>query len=80
MGPPSSGGVAILQMLGAVFSGTYRTDASEKHGVLSDFYAPALQPGTINVFFQRWLSRLPVPLGAADQHAGYWWELSMAQV
>jgi hypothetical protein len=40
----------------------------------------ALQPGTINVFFQRWLSRLPVPLGPADQQAGYWWECSMAQV
>ena len=40
----------------------------------------ALQPGTINVFFQRWLSRLPLPLAAADQQAGYWWELSMAQV
>src|SRR5215469_18922851 len=40
----------------------------------------ALQPGTSNVFFQRWLSRLPLPLGAADQRAGYWWELSMAQV
>jgi hypothetical protein len=40
----------------------------------------ALQPGTIEVFFQRWLSRLPVPLGAADEQAGYWWELSMAQV
>jgi hypothetical protein len=40
----------------------------------------ALQPGTINVFFQRWLSRLPLPLGAADQQAGYWRELSMAQV
>jgi hypothetical protein len=40
----------------------------------------ALQPGTINVFFQRWLARLPLPLGPADQQAGYWWELSMAQV
>ena len=40
----------------------------------------ALQPGTINVFFERWLSRLPLPLGAADHDAGYWWELSMAQV
>jgi hypothetical protein len=40
----------------------------------------ALQAGTITVFFQRWLSRLPLPLGAADQQAGYWWELSMAQV
>ena len=39
-----------------------------------------LQPGTIEVFFQRWLARLPLPLGAADQRAGYWWELSMAQV
>ena len=40
----------------------------------------ALQPGTIEVFFQRWLARLPLPLGPADQRAGYWWELSMAQV
>jgi len=40
----------------------------------------ALQPGTINVFFQRWLARLPLPLDRADQDAGYWWELSMAQV
>ncbi len=40
----------------------------------------ALQPGTISVFFQRWLHRLPLPLGLADQKAGYWWELSMAQV
>ncbi len=39
-----------------------------------------LQPGTIEVFFQRWLSRLPLPLGPADQRGGYWWELSMAQV
>src|SRR5215467_7239371 len=38
---------AIQQMLESVFSGTYRTDANEKKGVLSDFYAPALQPGTI---------------------------------
>ena len=40
----------------------------------------ALQPRTISVFFRRWLARLPVPLGPADQKAGYWWELSMAQV
>jgi hypothetical protein len=40
----------------------------------------ALQPGTINVFFQRWLHRLPLPLDPADRDAGYWWELSMAQV
>jgi len=40
----------------------------------------ALQAGTINVFFQRWLSRLPLPLSRADHDAGYWWELSMAQV
>ena len=37
----------IHQMLDTVFSGTYRTDASEKRGVLSDFYSPAPEPGTI---------------------------------
>ncbi|HEU5420448.1 MAG TPA: hypothetical protein VFV41_22365 [Streptosporangiaceae bacterium] len=40
----------------------------------------SLQPGTIEVFFQRWLHRLPMPLGPADRDAGWWWELSMAQV
>jgi hypothetical protein len=39
-----------------------------------------LQAGTISVFFQRWLSRLPLPLDDADRQAGYWRELSMAQV
>jgi hypothetical protein len=39
-----------------------------------------LQSGTIEVFFQRWLARLPLPLTPADGDAGYWWELSMAQV
>ena len=38
---------AIREVIGTVFSGTYRTDASEHRGVLSDFYSPALQPGTI---------------------------------
>jgi hypothetical protein len=40
----------------------------------------SLQPGTIEVFFQRWLHRLPLPLGPGDREAGWWWELSMAQV
>jgi hypothetical protein len=39
-----------------------------------------LGPGTINVFFHRWLARLPLPLTPADHDAGYRWELSMAQV
>ena len=40
----------------------------------------SLQPGSIEVFFQRWLHRLPLPLAAADRDAGWWRELSMAQV
>jgi hypothetical protein len=48
----SGGGIdaphAILSMLGTVFSGTYRTDAGETRGTLSDFYSPKLQPGTIH--------------------------------
>jgi hypothetical protein len=39
-----------------------------------------LGPGAINVFFQRWLHRLPLPLAAGDRDGGYWWELSMAQI
>ena len=38
----------IREVIGTVFSGTYRTDASEKRGVLSDFYSPALKPGSIH--------------------------------
>lgn len=39
-----------------------------------------LGPGTVNVFFQRWMARLPLPLDDRDRDAGYWWELSMRQV
>ncbi len=39
-----------------------------------------LGPGTIGVFFERWMSILPLPLTSADRDAGYWWELSMRQV
>ncbi len=39
-----------------------------------------LGPTTIGVFFQRWMSRLPLPLTEADRAAGYWWELSMRQI
>jgi len=39
-----------------------------------------LGPGTIEVFARRWLHRLPMPFGRADQRAGYWWEISMRQV
>lgn len=39
-----------------------------------------LGPGAINVFFQRWMSVLPLPLTDHDQAGGYWWELSMRQI
>ncbi|MEV6160079.1 hypothetical protein AB0L53_58040 [Nonomuraea sp. NPDC052129] len=39
-----------------------------------------LGPGVINVFVQRWLSRLPLPFTDTDRDAGYWWETSMWQV
>jgi hypothetical protein len=39
-----------------------------------------LGAGTINVFVQRWLARLPLPLTDADRRAGYWWEASLRQV
>jgi hypothetical protein len=39
-----------------------------------------LQPGTIEVFAQRWPHRIPMPFGSKDRDAGYWWECSMRQV
>jgi hypothetical protein len=37
-------------------------------------------PGTVRVWFERWMARLPLPLTSADRDAGFWWELSMRQV
>jgi len=39
-----------------------------------------LGPGTIEVFVQRWLARLPLPFTDTDRDAGYWWETSMRQI
>jgi hypothetical protein len=39
-----------------------------------------LGPQDIQAFFDRWMSRLPLPLTPADRAAGYWRELSMRQV
>ena len=42
-----NGAKAMRDMLDTVFTATYRTDAAQARGVLSDFYSPAIQPGTI---------------------------------
>ena len=39
-----------------------------------------LGPRAIQVFFERWMSLLPLPLTVHDRDAGYWWELSMRQI
>ncbi len=39
-----------------------------------------LRAGHFRVFFERWMSRLPLPLSDTDRAAGYWWELAMRQV
>ena len=40
-----------------------------------------LQPGTVEVFAQRWLHRLPMPFDSRPTGTpGYWWECSMRQV
>ncbi len=51
------------------------TDHSALHEICD-----RLGPGAITVFFERWMSRLPLPLGPADRAAGYWRELSMRQI
>lgn len=37
-------------------------------------------PGHVQVWFERWMARLPLPLNASDRDGGFWWELSMRQV
>jgi hypothetical protein len=37
-------------------------------------------PGHVQVWFERWMARLPLPLTYADRDGGFWWELSMRQV
>jgi hypothetical protein len=39
-----------------------------------------LGPADLQAFFNRWMAIIPTPLHAADQQAGYWWELSMRQI
>src|SRR5262249_41308344 len=37
-------------------------------------------PGAVPVWFERWMSKIPLPLTAADRDAGFWWQLSMRQI
>ncbi|HEX7161582.1 MAG TPA: hypothetical protein VF223_10155 [Trebonia sp.] len=37
-------------------------------------------PGHVQVWFERWMARIPLPLDDADRDGGFWWELSMRQV
>jgi hypothetical protein len=36
--------------------------------------------GTVTVWFERWMAKLPLPLTPADRDGGFWWELSMRQI
>jgi hypothetical protein len=36
-------------------------------------------PGHVQVWFERWMARIPLPLDDADRDGGFWWELSMRQ-
>jgi hypothetical protein len=39
-----------------------------------------VQAGTLQVFFDRWMARIPVPLTQDDRDHGCWWQLAMRQV
>ena len=42
-----AGPAALRELAATVYSATYRTDANERRGVLSDFYSPAIGPASI---------------------------------
>lgn len=37
-------------------------------------------PGTVQVWFERWMARIPLPLTGDDRDGGFWWDLSMRQI
>jgi hypothetical protein len=39
-----------------------------------------VQAGTVRVFFETWMNRIPLPLTGADRDHGCWWQLSMRQI
>ena len=39
-----------------------------------------IQAGTLRVFFETWMNRIPLPLTGADRDHGCWWQLSMRQI
>jgi hypothetical protein len=51
------------------------TDPQALQGICDRF-----GPGTVQVWFERWMARIPLPLTAADREAGFWWDLSMRQI
>jgi hypothetical protein len=40
----------------------------------------SVQAGTLRLFFDRWMSRVPVPLSQQDREHDCWWQLSMRQI
>jgi hypothetical protein len=57
-------------------NGFASTDDPAKLQAVCDSFTP----GTVTVWFERWMSRIPLPLTPADRDGGFWWELSMRQV
>src|SRR5690606_977907 len=41
------GAATLRKLIDSVYSATFRTDARVDHAVASDFYSPAIQPGSI---------------------------------
>jgi len=39
-----------------------------------------IQAGTLRVFFESWMNRIPLPLTTADRDHDCWWQLSMRQI
>lgn len=37
-------------------------------------------PGTVQVWFERWMAQIPLPLTSTDRDGGFWWDLSMRQI
>ena len=66
--------------IGLGFTGLSNGFGSCQDPALLQRVCDGLRPAHVQAWFERWMSRIPLPLDAADRKAGYWWELSMRQV
>jgi hypothetical protein len=79
----TSGAVPVVtaaEMAGITFTELANGSAACDDPAALQTICDSFTAGTVQVWFARWMARLPLPLTPADHDAGFWWDLSMRQI